>query len=466
MPKFFFCFIFIFSFLHLQAQRSCIVVDSISISGNKKTKSEVILRELNIAVGDTIWLQQVDKTLDQYSFNLMNTGLFASAEVRVEAADTAGLKNLLRIKIREMLYVYPVPILELGDRNFNVWWEEYNHRLDRLNYGLRLYHTNFTGRRDYLKLGAQFGYTNKFSASYQFPYLNKPQTLGIKYDIAFKRNKEVQYNTIGNKQQFLNHDQDFLLERFGTYLNLTWRPAYRTFHNFNLGYYQNRVDEQVSKELNPEFFGSGRSRQQFFNLTYFLIFENRNIQPYPTEGQRFEFEIQKQGLGIFDDLSTLWLTANFFQFFPISDNWNTSHVLRARTEVTRNTQPYFNSQALGFGSSFVRGYEFYVIDGLDFFLSRNSLHWQLFNTTIDWGKWLPIKSLRYMPSKLFLTFNGDIGYVNNPFYGENNQLSNKVVSSFGIGLNLIVFYNKVFKLEYSFNGEGEHGWFIHTSLGI
>ncbi|MCB0661558.1 MAG: BamA/TamA family outer membrane protein [Saprospiraceae bacterium] len=442
------------------------MVDSISIVGNKKTKDEVILRELNLRAGDTLWINQLEKDLDQFSFNLMNTGLFASADILVEPLDSLDTQGILRIKIREMLYVYPVPILELGDRNFNVWWEEHNHRLDRLNYGLKLYHTNFTGQRDYLKLGAQFGYTNKFSASYRFPYLNKAQTLGINYDIAYKRNKEVQYNTVGNKQQFLNDDEKFLLQRFATYLELTYRPAYRTFHNFRLGYDQNRVDEAVWGELNPDFFGNGRSMQQFFKLSYFLVFENRNIQPYPTEGQRFEFEIDKQGLGIFDDLSTLWLTANFFQYYPISKNWSTEHVLRARTEVTRNKQPYFNSQALGFGSSFVRGYEFYVIDGLDFFLSRNSLRWQLLNGTFDWGAWLPIKSLRYMPTKFFLTFNGDIGYVNNPFYGENNQLSNKVVSSFGMGLNLIVFYNKVFKLEYSFNAEGEHGWFIHTQLGI
>jgi outer membrane protein assembly factor BamA len=467
MPRFIFAFLLMLTTHLCHAQKDFFVVDSICIEGNKKTKNKVILRELNVNPGDTIWVASLEKDLDQCSFNLMNTGLFSSAVVSVDSSSNDTLQfNLLRINLKEMLYLYPVPILELGDRNFNVWWEEYNRRLDRLNYGLKLYHTNFTGQRDYLKIGAQFGYTNKYSASYQFPYLNKKQTLGIKFDINYKRNREIQYNTIGNKQQFLKDDDQFLIKRLGTSLEFTYRPQYKTFHLLRVGYQNNQVAPIVSEELNPDFFGDSKSLQQYLSLNYFLVYENRNIQPYPTEGQRLEFEISKLGLGIFDDLNTFWVTANFFQYFPLRKKWSSEHILRARTALIRSKQPYYNSQALGFGSSFVRGYEFYVIDGIDFFLSRNALRYRVFETTFNWGNWFPINSLQYMPTKLFFSLHADAGYVNNPFYGETNQLNNKVLGSAGLGINLIVFYNKVFKLEYSLNAEGEHGWFLHTQLGI
>jgi hypothetical protein len=72
-----------------------------------------------------------------------------------------------------------LPILDLADRNFNVWWTTYNHSLDRVNLGARMEWLNFSGRNDKVKALLQFGYTPKQELEYRFPYLNKRQSFGI-----------------------------------------------------------------------------------------------------------------------------------------------------------------------------------------------------------------------------------------------------------------------------------------------
>jgi hypothetical protein len=396
----------------------------------------------------------------------MNTGLFSQARVNISKWESPGNNLDLKVDLQEAWYIYPLPLFELADRNFNVWWREFDHKLSRTNFGLRFYHLNFSGRKDYLKLMAQFGYTWRYSLQYTFPYLNKNQSLGLTVDLSYNRNREVQYQTIGDKQQFFKNDEKFLLNRFETGITLSYRPAYKFLQALSLYYRQNNVDSVIAQDLNPNFFLDAKSRQRFFTLAYTLTYDNRNMRPYPTKGNYLEMVMRKQGLGIFDDLNTLTLIASYTHYFPFGKKWNFETLQKGTLSVIRTEQPYFNYRALGFNRTFVRGYEYYIIDGMDFFLTRNSLRFELVNREINWGKLVPIKPLRTMPLRLYLALNGDAGYVNDPFATTGNVLGNRFLVGGGLGLNLVMYYDKVFKLEYSFNGKGESGFFLNTELGF
>ena len=78
---------------------------------------------------------------------------------------------IVLVSVVERWYIYPVPILEIAQTNFNTWWETKEFRW--LNYGLYLSHNNFRGRNENLKVTIRFGYTKKFSASYSIPNVNQ-----------------------------------------------------------------------------------------------------------------------------------------------------------------------------------------------------------------------------------------------------------------------------------------------------
>ena len=133
---------------------------------------------------------------------LLNTGLFTLAKININNWDTEKNQISITIELREMWYLYPFYIFELADRNFNVWWEEQERSLKRINYGGRLTWLNLTGRRDLLKATVQFGYTKKFELSYNRPMLGKSRNLGGFTEIHYSNRKEIAYITEESKLLF------------------------------------------------------------------------------------------------------------------------------------------------------------------------------------------------------------------------------------------------------------------------
>lgn len=452
-------------FSSASAQDEWVVVDSVIIKGNSHTRTSVIERELNFQKGDTLEVASLEELFRWNRFQLLNTSLFG--EVRIYSAFWLIPDNRIyvQVDVTENWYLYPIPILELADRNFNVWWEEFDRSLDRLNLGIRLTHTNFSGRRDYLKVIAQLGYTRNYGIEYSVPFVNQDQSLGVTLEVKYRRNREVQYNTVSDQQLFYRNEEAFVLDRFNTGITLHYRPGFQVYHDFMAGFHQNDIGGVV-RDSNPDFFLSGRTRQRYFTFRYRLAIDKRDIKPYPTKGSFFELFVRKNGLGFFDDVDMLYVAPEYAHYLPLGPKLIMENGFMARYSLIREKQPYFNSRALGFGDRFVRGYEFYLMDGLDYLLSRNSLHLELFNDRIRFGNWVFIPAFRKMPLKAYLSLNLDAGWSNNPHYGAGNPLSNTLLIGGGPAIDLVFFYNKVFRLEYSFNRLSESGFFIHTELGF
>ena len=175
-----------FSFLSAQTTPPTlppsVIVKGIFVEGNRKTKTRIITRELTFAVGDTIPLSKFGKLLEDNRLRVMNTNLFNVVEMNVKNWKSGDLpidEVNVNIKIIENFFVYPVPIFSLADRNFNVWWKEQNRDLARTNYGFSLQHINTTGQRDPLSATVQLGYTQRIGLSYELPFINKKQTIGL-----------------------------------------------------------------------------------------------------------------------------------------------------------------------------------------------------------------------------------------------------------------------------------------------
>ena len=88
----------------------------------------------------------------------------------------------------------------------------------------------------------------------------------------------------------------------------------------------------------------------------------------------FDVELVKHGLELLseDDLSTAYILSNLRKYFKLSDHWYFASGITAKYS-SNDRQPYFLQSALGFNRDFVRGYEYYVIDGQDFFLIKNNI---------------------------------------------------------------------------------------------
>ena len=442
-----------------------ITVDGILIEGNKRTKTDIILRELDFTVGDTILLEKLPAVLQENEYNVMNTGLFTSTQISFKNWEGATNKVTFNIAVKEDWYIFPFPIVELADRNFNVWWRDYDHSFKRLNLGIRFYHTNVTGRRDLLKTVVQFGFTKKFELIYTLPAFNKAKTWGANINGLFTREKEIGYTTRDNELLFHRNDDEVLLQRLRIGGGLFYRKKLDVIHHLDLTFRRHRIHQSIFNELNPDFF-LNRPRQTYFSIKYQFSIDKRDIRPYPMNGYFLTGSLAKHGFATASDRQSTEAVVAMQQYFSFGKNWSLALEAKGKAELQRQKQPYYTSRALGYEEDFIRGYEYYVIDGMDFIYLQKALRLNFFSKEYDLERYMKYDSFKKMPVKLFLVLHNELGFVNNPYYKTDNPLSNELLWGLSLGLDIVLYYNKVFNIEYSRNHLGERGFFLHWTFSF
>jgi hypothetical protein len=430
-------------------------IGGITIIGNKKTKDHIILREIPFKKGETYTLQVLVKKFEDARKQLYNTALFHTVLVAADHFD--GNTVFVNIEVKERWYLFPLPFFKPVDRNINQWVVEQKASMDRVNYGIRVEYNNATGRNDKFRLWLVNGYTRQFSASYEKPYFDKQMKWGFSTGFGFGKNREVNYNTIDDKQVFIKDNNHYIRSFAGVNAQVSYRRAIKTKHIFGVAYNVEDVSDTIVS-LNPNYFKRGHSRIRvpavYYNLNYFDL----DYNPYPTRGYALQLALSKSG---FDKVTNLWqMHVKALGSWHLSPLSFFSVAAYAGVKLPFH-QPYFNSRFLGYNDVFLQGYEYYVIDGV----AGGYLKATLARKFLDLSMKLPggkkkNKEPERIPFKLYGKIYGNTGYVHNPQPGEN-LLSNKMLYTGGLGIDIVTFYDITFKFEWTFNQLGQNGLFLH-----
>ena len=180
----------------------------------------------------------------------------------------------------------------------------------------------------------------------------------------------------------------------------------------------------------------------------------------------FEIEILKQGIGALKhEPAILTLTSAYRRYWELTPRWHFASGIRGKLSGQTDS-PYFNQRALGFGGEYIRGYEYYVINGQNYALFKSNLKFTLLPTKILLIKFLNTAKFNRMPNTFFINAFFDAGYVRDRQFGKYNPLSNSWQYGYGLGLDYLTYYDIVFRVEYSINRMGERGFFLHFSAPI
>ena len=266
---------------HQDTNYTPFIVRDIVIVGNKKTKPQIILREIPFKSGDHVSLQNLVAQFETARIRLMNTVLFHEVIVALKAFDGYNVDVLVEVK--ERWYLFPIPYLKPVDRNLNQWVVENNLSLERVNYGLKLLYNNFTGFNDKLNVWLINGYTKQLQFSYDRLYIDKQLKWGLNLKIAVGKNREVNYNTIDNKQVFYKDQNNFIRSFFRTSAEVTYRKKIYTRHYMGVAYTQERVSDTIVG-LNPAYFKDGKKDLRFPEVYYTMTYFDVDYITYPTRG--------------------------------------------------------------------------------------------------------------------------------------------------------------------------------------
>jgi outer membrane protein assembly factor BamA len=444
------------------ADKKVVTVNRILIIGNKTTRDRIITRELTLAPGDTISTSRLDQVLTLDRNKIYNLRLFNTVVVRPIAISDADAQIDLLIEVAERWYTFPSPIFELSDRNFNEWWQNYNHDFRRVNYGLRLYQHNFRGRNETLRFLAQFGFSRRFALTYRIPNLDRTQRHGLQFDFDLAEPTNLAYATTDHKLTFLE-GRTTLRKSYGASVGYTFRRSFYETHEISLDYRNSRVADTVRK-LNPNYYPNGSRELAFASMSYYFNSEHRDVIAYPLKGYQFTLFASKIGLGLGDDVNIFELNATYARHFDLGNRWYLSN-LAAAYYSTPNNQPYALFGALGYRKQLIRGYEVYVIEGPQFALNKTTLKKRIFSRTWNFDN-MPMPQFRHFPLDIYIKGYADVGYVENyPRYDAeqvNTRLSGKFLGGAGAGVDVVTFYDTVFRFEYTFTREKTNGFFFHV----
>ena len=441
------------------AQEQLLIIDSINVSGNEKTKTSIVLRELDMQVGDSLSAEHINEVLEQNRLLLISTGLFS----KVVFTTTNQNKYLsIHIQLEESWYLYPYLNISFGDRNFNIW-QQNNYALNRLNYTFQVVHRNLTGRRDLLKSYLQIGYEPKFQTTYELPYFNQSKTLGFRGDIFYAQAKEWGLNTNADTLNLVKYQDAVVIRRLRFTAGLRFQQGVFSRHELELRFHRHEIAD-FAAVFNPDFFLNGNTLQRYLALRYQFTADYRDFKPYPEKGYFLSTAIQKEGFGIFKDLNNLTIEPQFAFYQPLSEKLSIEVNIRGKMSLIRTQQPYFNSRSIGYRPNNMRGYEYYVVDGLDYLLQQAVLRYQWLDKDLGINKKNPDKTRQSFPLKIYSTIYQDNAYVNNPFYNNGNDFTNRHLWSFGTSLDFVIYNDFVLKFEYTWNHTLENDLYIHFAL--
>lgn len=456
---FFIAFLSSSTFLFAQKDTSgggvpgCSYLKTIHISGQRKTKDRIVLRELSVKAGDCIPKADIAAIMERNRLRLLNTRLFTDAKVSWTPVtdDTFSME----IFVLDRFPIMPDANFEFADRNFNVWWTEQNRDLRRINLGLTLNHNNFRGNRETVGVTGQIGYTQKIGLSYAQPFADKNQQHGYGVSVFGLQNREIAYITDGNKLRFLRSNDNFMQRRFDASVWYTYRPQYASTHLLQLSFHHYWISDTIAL-LNPEYLGGGRKQEDVLRLTYRYEYNGVDNWNYPLSGNRF-VGIFEQNIALLGGNWQSSVNLHYDHFLNPWKKWYASFILRGRVSVPQK-QPYIFRQNLGYDFDYVRGYEYYVIDGSCFGIFRANFKRELLNLRIN----MPIRFFEVIPIRVYGKVYGDFGAGYNK-YPVNDALYNRALYSAGIGFDIITLYDIKLRVEYTINHLNEKGLYLHRN---
>ena len=447
---------FFFSIAFAFSAKGQIVIRSITIKGNNKTKDYIIQRELPFKIGSTVATDSLASLISLAQYQIFNTSLFNEAKVESIMVDSTTADVLIHVK--ERWYLFPLPYFRWVDRNFSQWWNQQNRSLDRVNYGMNFRQSNFSGNNDRLVIGLITGYTHQAILRYQIPFIDKKLQWGVGAGLQYYTQKEINFTTIADKQVFYKSDK-ILRDGFRGNANLTYRP--NLFERFNIQFglgEENITSEAFAKAPNllPTF--SKLMRYADFTLGYSKTKFDYNA--YPTKGASTDFSWYQR---IADKAPF-----TSFQFRKILVHpFNQTNFIYAESNSQIKflaNQNYLDQRLLGYGNLQMSGLEYYIVDGNAASIGKLAFHHKL--GTITLRNPVTKKFLQEVKYHFWLKLFTQMGYVFSEKPLNANKLSNTLLRTAGIGVDIISIYDFVFKIDYSVNQLGDKGLYLHGGINF
>jgi hypothetical protein len=165
------------------------------------------------------------------------------------------------------------------------------------------------------------------------------------------------------------------------------------------------------------------------------------------------------------DVDLFYYGIDFHFYQALSKKFYVAEMVKCVNAAGQN-YPYYYQQVIPHKKDFIRGYDLYTIRGDQMYYFRSNIKYELIKPSIKKPKAgeekNKFKNLQYA---FYLNIFADCGYVVNKFT-ENNPLNNKMLYSWGTGIDFVTYYDLVIRFEYAWTSTWHNGFFFGFGMPI
>lgn len=346
--------------------------------------------------------------------------------------------NILLIDVSESWYIYPIPFVDLQDRDWR-----------KISYGMYLYIRNLNGENATIRGQVAFGYDPGFLIYYDHPYIIRDQNIFLQANLS--------YQNVKNKSRTaaMLYGADFNQKFISGTVDIGKRFNLFNMVDINLGFDYIETPFYI-KGINAS---NGRIDRQFtIGANYSL--DTRDLAQFPSTGTYLDLMYQSEGLGI-NGINYQIAGLDYRQYFTFFSNlifkW------RFATRLTfGKLVPYYNYSFLGYTER-LRGYFNQEKEGNDYYLGSVELNYPIvkdINVNLNFVPIIPQSLLNYRFAfywELFL----DSGTTR--LNGQPVSLKN-LYTGYGTGLIFLVLPYNSLRIEWALNDQRHSEWIL--GLGV
>ncbi|HXC06898.1 MAG TPA: hypothetical protein VNZ86_19200, partial [Bacteroidia bacterium] len=339
-----------------------------------------------------------------------------------------------------------------------------NPTLNRLDYGFYLNQYNFLGRKQTLSFTLRLGYVEQYGITYTVPYLNTHKKSGLVAGVVYSRAREIPYINQDNLFLFYRDDAHPVRQEQSARLTYTYRGGfYNTW--FAEARYTLATIQDTLLGLNGNYFTGRSNSMQYITLSAGFVRDLRDSKPYPLKGYYISASVNRYGLGVLPHEQTdVWaLNLLLRKYVHLGGRFYAGAAIKGR--YTGNQQvPFYLETTLGY-RDYVRGYEYYVMEGQSFGLLKNVIRYQLVKPHVQKIPYLPWEKFNTFHYAFYADLFGDLGYIQNLYDKPEmgNTLDNSWLYGYGAGIDFVTYYDFVLRAEWACNRMGEYGFFLHLN---
>ena len=396
-------------------------IRTIIIDGNEKTKEEIILREMNLQIGEEF--DELESERDR--LRILNLGIFNRVEIDAVPTNTGVI---LLVSVTEMWYIFPYPIIFRNERDWG-----------RISIGAGLLHTNFRGRREVIDFSFWLGFNPSVRLKYTNPWILGKLKFYSTISIFAKKVRNLSFTAIDSS---VNENQ----------IGFNWRIGKRfghfTYFDVNVGYKQLTLSPSLPGQTLST---SGKDRIPQLGVSF--TNDTRDLWEYPHTGHYLNLWAQKSGL--FGSVVDYFrYGADLRKYYPIG---STTIALRGSTNLSSGTVPVYDQVHFGFLAR-IRGHFKDRFAGENLVLGSAAFRFPIRKATYhDWG---PFQSMGQYGSNFRFGISGAIFVDTGAVWLQDEELAkSNFITGWGAGLHFFLPYQNVLRIEYGFD-EHWHGQFI------